>query len=482
MKIAVLSSASAGGAGIAAYRVYKALSDQTDHEVQFFDMASFGEGVSADVSPAITASNSKITNTHFTIDHATISRSWVVELLKDYDAINVHWASYLVSLAELQELAELGKHILFTMHDFYFLTGGCHYPAGCLGYQADCMNCPQVDESKLSKGNVKEALARKKTLFSAPNVHLSAPSAFLTEAAVRAGIVDANRAHVLRNCYGPVYDFTPNATRDERSILLIADSFLEKRKGLALAIDAVKLAAGSLSADERIKLHVVGGLDSEVAHLLYGANVEVITHGHIKEHQALVHIFCQCQFILSASYEDNWPNILVEAGSYGCIPIVGRWHGCEEFVETFELGFKAEKYTPEAYRKAIVAAVDYVREPHANRLGRYVSDVRHMHSAETVAEKYMSVFTSISEQRVEDIEAGDKEHVISHNYLGLETLARDGKGQQPVNGEYMQVSYLPSPFGNQTFQEGQSYTAREIKQMAVVTNGHCYGLANYIVL
>ena len=28
------------------------------------------------------------------------------------------------------ELARRGKKILFTLHDFYYITGGCHYPAG----------------------------------------------------------------------------------------------------------------------------------------------------------------------------------------------------------------------------------------------------------------------------------------------------------------------------------------------------------------
>jgi len=65
MKIAVLSSASAGGAGIAAFRIYQAL-QASDHEVDFIDIRALGEAVCQEVSPQISATNRKITNTHFT--------------------------------------------------------------------------------------------------------------------------------------------------------------------------------------------------------------------------------------------------------------------------------------------------------------------------------------------------------------------------------------------------------------------------------
>jgi hypothetical protein len=115
VKIAILSSASAGGAGIAAFRIYQAFVANSEHEVDFFDMTTLGQ-VNIEVSPTDSASNGKITNTHFTIDYASDVRQWVIDLLMDYDAINVQWASYLVSLSEIHELAKSGKKILFTLH------------------------------------------------------------------------------------------------------------------------------------------------------------------------------------------------------------------------------------------------------------------------------------------------------------------------------------------------------------------------------
>ena len=393
MKVAVLSSAYAGGAGIAAYRIYEALSQAPDLEVDFFDIGAMGQ-VNIEVSPTHSASNGKITNTHFTVDYATEPRQWVIDFLADYDVLNIHWASYLLSLCEILELAKRGKRILFTLHDFHYITGGCHYPAGCLGFMEGCVGCPQVDERKCDLHTVINTLKLKREIFSYDNVHLAAPSAFIVNNAIRSGIVPEHRAHVLRNAYEPIEPFTPRDWGNKRSILLIADSFDEQRKGLQLAVDSLKLAFASEEAKAyQLELHLVGGMDQQVIRQLDGLPVRIVTHGHIKQHEKLVQIFKQCQFILTCSYEDNWPNILVEAGCYGCIPIVGKWHGCEEFARLFESPYVAQNYTPEAFGSVVSAALATANENIDERQLHIVDSVRRTHAYQQAASKYMEAMT-----------------------------------------------------------------------------------------
>jgi glycosyltransferase involved in cell wall biosynthesis len=420
VKIAILSSASAGGAGIAAYRIYQAFCETTDHEVDFFDMRALGQ-VDLEVSPTDSASNEKITNTHFTIDYASDIREWVIDLLSDYDVLNVQWASYLISLAEINELAKLGKKIIFTLHDFHYITGGCHYPAGCLGYLKNCVGCPQVNEKVFSQQTVIATNKIKREIFSYENVHLTAPSAFIVENAIRSGIVPPERAHVLRNAYEPICEFKPKTATKSKSILLIADSFVEQRKGLALAVDSLKIAAETFKeTSTAVTLHLVGGLDSEVIKRLSGSGIKIVTHGHIKEHEKLVEIFKKCDFILTCSYEDNWPNILVESGSYGCIPIVGKWHGCEEFVQKFELGFIADNYLPEAFARSINTAV--FSEFTSAIITAYVNDVLIVHKPYKVIAAYIDVIEGSREFTFGHLKSLVGEAIFSINHLTSATL------------------------------------------------------------
>lgn len=442
MKIAILSSAPAGGAGIAAHRLCQAFNAHSDHEVDFFDMASIGP-VSGEVSPIISATNNKITNTHFTIDYASDLRQWVIDLLMGYDVINVHWASYLMSLSEIHELAKAGKKILFTLHDFYYLTGGCHYPAGCTGFLKNCVTCPQVNEEIFSQQTVIASNKLKRNIFSYSNVYLSAPSQFVVDSAIRAGMVPAERAHVLRNAYAPVCEYEPKFGSKGKSILLIADSFDEQRKGLALAVDSLKMAAQCFRNNNvNITLHLVGGLDREVIQRLNLSEIKVIAHGHIKDHAKLVDIFKQCGFILSCSYEDNWPNILVEAGCYGCIPIVGKWHGCEEFVSSLGSGYLADSYLPAAFSEAIQQAIS--DEFSNNNLSDFVYKVRSMHAPDSVVNAYEGVINHSSSRiccaaRVDGID----NEISSLNYISSECR------EKMITSTPLNVHFVESPFGHQ---------------------------------
>jgi glycosyltransferase involved in cell wall biosynthesis len=474
VKIAILSSASAGGAGIAAFRLYKALLEQADIIVDFIDIDIMGQ-LESRVSPTVSASNEKFTNTHFTIDYASEVRQWVIDILSEYDILNVHWASYLISLAELHELAEKGLRILFTAHDFYHITGGCHYPAGCTGLYQSCNACPQLNHSKFSQETVSFSLHLKRKIFSYPNIYFSAPSNFIVNHAVSSKTVPPNRSYVLRNVYEPLLN---NSYHDEEkiSLLLIADSFDEKRKGLRLAIDSLNALSKKIkSLDFKIYVHLVGRLDESVKGQLDKAALEVVSHGHIVKHENLVKIFSECHYILSCSYEDNWPNILVEAGSYGCVPIVGKWHGCEEFIDLFGVGWVSEGYNSDAFSDAILRAVS----EHENfnlASTRLSKEVRLFHSGQKIRKEFLELFRKIlnSSDKHDYEYCATRRDVYSSNYLI--------KREDIADSRILNFREIPSPFKSSITQSNCSLTNNG-KIMADTTpkamNSYHYGFSQF---
>ena len=386
MKIAILSSAPAGGAGIAAWRIYSALKENTDYEIDFLDISLFGE-VAHEVSPTVSGTNNKLSNTHFTIDYANDCRDWVIQYLCKYDVINIQWASYLISLSEILVLAKMKKNILFTLHDFYYFTGGCHYPSTCVEYQKSCVGCPQIDTKRWSKVTAIDAKKIKKEIFSYQNVHLGAPSQYILDCAIKSRVVTKEKTHLLRNAYMALEPIN-FSLKVKNSILLVSDSFSEKRKGLLLAIDALNEYAENI--DSVLNLHLVGGLDAEVIKKLSTKNINPVAYGHIKNHNELVKIYQKSQFILTCSLEDNWPNILVEGGSYGCVPIVGPNHGCEEFVTVFSTGMLANKYEADSFCDQLVK-IQSVEFSNVELYRNLSNKVRDLHSYKKVANNYVDV-------------------------------------------------------------------------------------------
>ncbi|MCH8533313.1 MAG: glycosyltransferase [Alkalimonas sp.] len=391
MKVAILSSASGGGAGIAAYRIYEALKKyQADKcEVDFIDMEVLGR-VADDVSPPGSATNGKISNTHYTTDFASDVREYIVKTLSEYDVLNIQWSSYLLSIAEIYELAKNGMRIVFTLHDFYYLTGGCHYPSSCDQYMKSCRLCPQVNTNMMSQKDVEASHELKRKIFSFENVILTAPSEYLVNKALASNMVPKERAITIRNAYEPIVDVErKNYSTHQTRVLIIADSFFEIRKQLQLAVDGFKELA--LSSPEKVSdfvIHLVGRLDHEVLEQLEPYGYEVHNHGHLKEHSDIVDVYCQSDYLLSTSLDDNWPNILVESSAYGVIPIVGPKHGCEEFVLALNEGVIFDLYEAKSVAKTLsqLNSLDFSND--------YFSlQSRKMHDPVSISRDYIFSFT-----------------------------------------------------------------------------------------
>ncbi|MDP3443940.1 MAG: glycosyltransferase, partial [Ignavibacteria bacterium] len=63
------------------------------------------------------------------------------------DIVHLHWiCGGFIPLFVLHQI--LGK-IVWTLHDSWLFTGGCHIPHDCVGYQSHCGYCPQLGSKVL---------------------------------------------------------------------------------------------------------------------------------------------------------------------------------------------------------------------------------------------------------------------------------------------------------------------------------------------
>lgn len=395
LRVAVLSSASGGGAGIAAKRITDALTDSGRAQADFIDIASVGERLPVDSAIPKNLTNGRLTNTHYTIEYPGFMRGWFVELLCQYDVVNVHWASYLVGLAELNEVSRRGIPMLFTLHDYYYVTGGCHYPAGCDGNRSGCLGCPQVDHRECDAGIVPQNLRIKRKIFSRPNVHLAAPSEFLVGEAIKSGVVPTDRTHVLRNAYRPLDAVRPSRVGPSKRVALVADTLGERRKGMPMAIDALAEANRRHvvnGGEKPFSVDVIGQPTVTLEKRLIASGLDYELRGRISDHRKLVEIYAASDILLTCAYEDNWPNVLVEAGCYGCVPVVGPGHGAEEFVKVFSAGFVAKNYSVAAFADALT---DVVSLEDSAGLCDFSRNVAALHQPERVADAYMTAMGAI---------------------------------------------------------------------------------------
>ena len=65
--------------------------------------------------------------------------------------LHLHWVAW--TMLEVEELANLNVPVVWTLHDTWAFTGGCHYTEDCSRFKQSCGMCPQLgstDEEDLS--------------------------------------------------------------------------------------------------------------------------------------------------------------------------------------------------------------------------------------------------------------------------------------------------------------------------------------------
>ncbi len=205
MKILHLSTSDIeGGAARAAYRLHKGLqSFQISSQMLVRAKSSIDKSVIAEKSLLTKlgppASNlplklySKRPQTRFAVQ-------WFPDILASKlskinpDIIHLHWICN--GFLQIETLSKLNKPLVWTLHDMWPLTGGCHYAENCDRYTDSCGACPQL------KSNQNQDLSRlilqwKKKAWKGLNLTIISPSIWLADCAKLSSVFNDLRIEVI---------------------------------------------------------------------------------------------------------------------------------------------------------------------------------------------------------------------------------------------------------------------------------------------
>ncbi len=260
--------------------------------------------------------------------------------VKTADVLHLHWVAGFLSAYEIGRLQDLGKPIVWTLHDEFPFTGGCHYTQRCRGYARTCSACPQLAAGAQELARL--TLAQKRQFIDPLRVALAAPSRWLAASARRSALFGRARIDVVP--YGidvaARCAISPAAARDaldipRDAIVVFASSFnhREVRKGGAHLVAALDQLRGSLpgrahaarrllvlTAGDGIADTDVGGLPARVLGPL-GA-----------DDPRLMMAYRAADVFVLPSLEDNLPNTLLESMAAGTPVVAYRTGGIPDFL------------------------------------------------------------------------------------------------------------------------------------------------------
>ncbi|MBM9538195.1 glycosyltransferase family 4 protein [Desulfobulbus alkaliphilus] len=298
--------------------------------------------------------------THWTVGWPRNSLCGLINKLSP-DIIHLHWICRgMMPIREIGRLFSLGPPVVWTFHDSWPFTGGCHVPGSCRQYKERCGNCPQLGSSS-SLDLSRLTLAHKRRQWRKGTPVLVTPSQWLANCVQASSLFAHHRIVHLAN--GIDTDiFQPVEKHLARSILNIPET------GKKLILCGAMNAYGDPNKGfhlfrESIKRLITLGWQQKVELLIFGESEPPPEHrlplptrylGVLHDDVTLRLAYSAADLFIMPSLQENLPNSILE--SLACRTPVAAFAagGIPELLQHSENGFLAQPFNVNDLAQGII--------------------------------------------------------------------------------------------------------------------------------
>lgn len=320
-------------------------------------------------------------------------------VVREADVIHLHWVNQgFLSMESLQSLAALGKPIVWTLHDMWPFTGGCHYAGTCLEFNEHCGFCPFLRDP--GKDDLSARLFKlKKETYQKMNISVVACSQWLGTLASSSSLFHKRKTVAIPNpidtsVFRPLDKARCRAQlglpTDKKLILFGAAKVSDIRKGYRYLVEALRIIANSFpSVASHTELVVFGEMDNEIKD--FGIEFNVHSMNFISSTDRLVQLYNAADAFVLPSLQDNLPNTVVESLACGT-PVVGfRNCGVPEMVVHGKTGYLAEPKNSLSLANGIYATLFFDADKKRDEV---VNHAKSLFGEHAVAQKYIDVYNN----------------------------------------------------------------------------------------
>ncbi|WP_312518710.1 glycosyltransferase [Anaerospora sp.] len=268
--------------------------------------------------------------------------------IKDLDVINLHWVTQFLSLEAVVHIRQMGKPVIWTLHDQNLMTGGCHYDHGCEKYKRDCSGCPQLKENPF---NITQTILAAKKRYLPKDIVIVTPSRWLADCARESTVLKEHRIEVIPNSLDTQSFLAVDKKTAKRFfdipktakvILFGAVSLKERRKGFSELLTSMELLCedqqiASLINNQQIFILLFG----ESSPLIENLGVPYRALGYLKDNHALNMAYSAADVLALPSLEDNLPNVMLESMACGTPVVAFDIGGMSDVIQNGENGYLA---------------------------------------------------------------------------------------------------------------------------------------------
>ena len=238
------------------------------------------------------------------------------------DIVHLHWICG--GMMTIEDIARIKAPIVWSLHDMWAFTGGCHYDEECQGYEKECGNCKVLGSDKDNDLSKKIFKRKQKAFTQKKDITIVGISNWLNECSKNSTLLkDKNHINLPNpldtNIFKP---FDKEKARelwglpkDKKLVLFGAmGATSDPRKGFYELMESLEEIE-----DSNVELVIFGSERCEDTKDL-GFNVYYL--GQLYDDVSLVTLYNSVDVMIVPSLQENLSNAIMESLACG-VPVVG---------------------------------------------------------------------------------------------------------------------------------------------------------------
>lgn len=321
-------------------------------------------------------------------------------LVQQADILHLHWINQgFLSMKSIRQLLALKKPMVWTMHDCWTFTGGCHYPGGCKQFLQKCGNCPflkQPSENDLSA----KLWQRKREIFRNQPIVFTGCSQWMAGLALQSTLLGDMPVTSVPNPIDTQL-FAPKdkaqacakfqLPEDKFLLLFGAANINDSRKGLKFLVRAIRILQEKFPQfTEAIHL-VIFGKNTETTGDLFSVPA---THlPYLDSHTEIAQLYSAADAFILPSLQDNLPNTVMESLSCGTPVVAFSIGGLPEMIRHKQTGYLAQAQSAKDLAEGIFFLLTATNYAEIRQNARQF--VEKFYSEKAVAQQYIEIYKKI---------------------------------------------------------------------------------------
>ncbi len=309
------------------------------------------------------------------------------------DIVHLHWIGF--GMIRIEDLVHIKAPIVWTMHDNWVFTGGCHIKWECERYKEQCGFCPRLGSNIENDLSRKVFKRKQKTFLQVQNMTIVALTRWLKDCTKESTLLKdkdvVNLPNPINTNIFALIDKEKARKRwnlpDDKKLILFGA--MSPTNDINKGFSQLSEALYTLEEDD-IEL-VVFGVNTTDEHQNFAFNTHFT--GHIHDDIDLSTLYSACDAMVIPSLQENLSNVIMESLSCSTPVVAFDIGGNSDMIEHKKNGYLAKAFKTDDLANGIEWIIN--NENYEELCQNAREKVLKEFDSKIVAQKYIELYKEI---------------------------------------------------------------------------------------